>query len=74
MNRRSRLMLLAAAVLLLSPLASQAAEKGWFGYALAIDADGILNPRLRSIRIDKIFPASPAANASLSLIAAAKPP
>ena len=66
MNRRSRLVLLAAAVLLFSPLGSHAAEKGWFGFALAIDADGILNPRLRSIKIDKIFPASPAANAGLS--------
>jgi predicted metalloprotease with PDZ domain len=66
MNRRSPLMLLAAAVLLFSPLASQAAEKGWFGFAMAIDADGILNPKLRSIKIDKVFPASPAANAGLS--------
>lgn len=67
MNHRSRLMLLAAAaVLLFSPLALQAAEKGWFGVALTIDADGILNPKLRSIKIHKIFPASPAANAGLS--------
>jgi C-terminal processing protease CtpA/Prc len=66
MNRRSPLMLLAAAVLLFSPLASQAAEKGWFGFAISIDADGILNPKLRSIKIDKVFPASPAANAGLS--------
>lgn len=66
MNLRSRLILLAAAVLLFSPVASQAAEKGWFGFALTIDADGILNPKLRSIKIDKIFPASPAANAGLS--------
>jgi C-terminal processing protease CtpA/Prc len=66
MNRRSRLILLVAAALLLSPLGSQAADKGWFGFSLAIDADGILNPRLRTIKIDKIFPASPAANAGLS--------
>lgn len=66
MNRRSRLILLAAAALLFSPLASHAAENGWFGFALAIDADGIFNPKLRSIKIDKIFPASPAAKAGLS--------
>jgi predicted metalloprotease with PDZ domain len=66
MNRRSQLILIAAAALLFSPLGAHAAEKGWFGFALAIDADGILNPRLRSIKIDKIFPASPAANAGLS--------
>jgi C-terminal processing protease CtpA/Prc len=66
MNRRSRLILLVAAALLFSPLGLHAAEKGWFGFALAIDADGILNPKLRSIKIDKIFPASPAAKAGLS--------
>jgi C-terminal processing protease CtpA/Prc len=66
MNRQSRLVLLIAAALLFSPWGAHAAEKGWFGFALAIDADGILNPRLRSIKIDKIFPASPAANAGLS--------
>ncbi|HTB90869.1 MAG TPA: PDZ domain-containing protein [Steroidobacteraceae bacterium] len=66
MDRRSRLILLVAAALLFSPLGSDAAEKGWFGFALAIDADGILNPKLRSIKIDKIFPASPAAKAGLS--------
>ena len=66
MNRRSRLILLVAAALLFSPLASHAAEKGWFGFALAIDADGIFNPKLRSIKIDKVFPASPAAKAGLS--------
>jgi C-terminal processing protease CtpA/Prc len=66
MNRRSRLILLVAAALLFSPLASHAAEKGWFGFTLAIDADGILNPKLRSIKIEKIFPASPAAKAGLA--------
>jgi len=66
MDRRSRLILLVAAALLFSPLGSDAAEKGCFGFALAIDADGILNPKLRSIKIDKIFPASPAAKAGLS--------
>jgi len=66
MNRRSRLKLLVAAALLFSPLGLHAAEKGWFGFALAIDADGILNPKLRSIKIDKVFPASPAAKAGLS--------
>jgi C-terminal processing protease CtpA/Prc len=66
MDNRSRLILLAAAVLLLSPLALQGAEKSWFGFALSIDADGIFNPKLRSIKIEKIFPASPAAKAGLS--------
>jgi C-terminal processing protease CtpA/Prc len=63
---RSPLVLLAIAALLLPALALRAADKGWFGFALNIDADGILNPRLRSIKIDKVFPASPAANAELA--------
>jgi C-terminal processing protease CtpA/Prc len=66
MNHRSRLILLVAAALLFSSLVSRAAEKGWFGFALAIDADGMLNPKLRSIKIEKVFPASPAAKAGLS--------
>jgi C-terminal processing protease CtpA/Prc len=63
---RSPLVLLAVAALLLSALALHAADKGWFGFALNIDADGIINPRLRSIKIDKVFPASPAAKAELA--------
>jgi len=43
--------LLAAAVCL-SPLPLHAAEKGWFGIALSIDAEGIsLNPKLRTIKV-----------------------
>lgn len=67
MIRRSALVLLAAAALLFSPLASHAAENGWFGFALAIDAEGILNPKLRSIKIEKVFPGSPAAKAGLAV-------
>ena len=63
MNRRARLAFLVAGALLFAPLGAHAAEKGWFGFALAIDADGILNPRLRSIKVDKVFPASPAEKA-----------
>ena len=58
--------LLAAAVSLL-PVPLQAAEKGWFGFALAIDAEGFsLNPKLRSVKIEKVFPNSPAAKAGLA--------
>jgi C-terminal processing protease CtpA/Prc len=66
MNRRYALALLIVAALSFSALPSYAAEKGWFGFALAIDVDGILNPKLRSITIDKILSASPAAKAGLS--------
>jgi C-terminal processing protease CtpA/Prc len=67
MNRRSFLIVFGAAAILLLPLALHAAEKGWFGFALNIDSEGILSPTLRSIKIEKIFPASPAAKAGLSV-------
>jgi hypothetical protein len=66
MIRRLALVLLAAAAFMFSSPAAHAAENGWFGFALAIDAEGILNPKLRSIKIEKVFPASPAAKAGLA--------
>jgi S1-C subfamily serine protease len=61
------LSVLIAASVCLSPLPLHAAEKGWFGFALSIDAEGIsLNPKLRSIKIEKVFPNSPAAAAGLA--------
>jgi C-terminal processing protease CtpA/Prc len=65
-NRRSQLILLAAAALSLCCFASHAAENGWFGFTLAIDADGIFAPKLRSIKIEKVFAASPAAKSGLA--------
>jgi C-terminal processing protease CtpA/Prc len=65
-SRQFLAVLLAAAALSIAP-SLHAAEKGWFGFALNIDAEGLsLNPKLRSIRIDQIFPASPAAKAGLA--------
>ena len=59
--------LIAAAAMCLSALPLHAAEKGWFGFALSIDAEGIsLNPKLRTIKIEKVFPGSPAAKAGLA--------
>lgn len=67
MSRQILAVFLAAAALSVAPTSLHAAEKGWFGFALNIDAEGLsLNPRLRSIKIEKIFPASPAANAGLA--------
>jgi len=55
------------AAMCLSPVLLHAAERGWFGFALSIDAEGIsLNPKLRSIKIEKVFPDSPAAMAGLA--------
>jgi S1-C subfamily serine protease len=43
-----------------------AAEKGWFGFAIKVDAEeASVNPVLRSITVEKVFDASPAAQAGL---------
>lgn len=65
--RAASIVLLAAVALSMAPSSLHSAEKGWFGFALNIDAEGLsLNPNLRSIKIDKVFPASPAAKAGLA--------
>ena len=43
-----------------------AAERGYCGFALTVDVDGIFNPTLRSIKIDQVTPGSPAAKAGLA--------
>jgi C-terminal processing protease CtpA/Prc len=64
--KRTRALLILLAVWLLST-AALAAEKGWFGFAIAVDAEGLsLNPTLRSITVQKIFASSPAALAGLA--------
>ncbi|MDP9119798.1 MAG: PDZ domain-containing protein [Acidobacteriota bacterium] len=53
-------------VLALSP-ARAADDKGYFGLAVAIDADGFfLNPTLRTLKVEKVEPQSPAANAGIA--------
>ena len=43
-----------------------AGEKGWFGFAMAIDVEGTpLNPKLRTVKVDSVVPASPAASAGI---------
>jgi S1-C subfamily serine protease len=46
-------------------LAAYAGDKGYFGFALSIDADGFFNPTLKSVTIDKVSPGSPAESAGL---------
>ena len=55
----------ASLLALLSSLAF-AAERGYFGFSVTVDADGIFNPTLRSIKIDQVSPGSPAAKAGLA--------
>jgi S1-C subfamily serine protease len=48
--------------------AAMGAEKGWFGFAISVDAEGLsLNPILRSISVQKVFASSPAAMAGLTV-------
>ena len=65
--KRHLLLAVVAATLAWCPVTLHAAEKGWFGVAFSIDTQGIsLNPRLRSVKVEKIFPLSPAAKSDLA--------
>ena len=67
MNRRKALFVVAGfAVSCLDPVWA-AGEKGWFGCAVSGEAQGFsFNPTLRSVKIDKVLPASPAVPAGLA--------
>jgi S1-C subfamily serine protease len=48
-------------------VAALSAEKGWFGFAVSVDAEVVsFNPTLRSITVQKVFESSPAALAGLA--------
>lgn len=54
------------ALLLSVSSAAWAGERGYFGFTLSIDGNAMLwNPTLRSVKIDKVSPASPAALAGM---------
>ena len=63
----SRLITLLFVVTLISTGALFAAEKGWFGFSVAIGAETIfsLNPVIRAIKIADVEPDSPASRAGL---------
>ncbi|HEY2802106.1 MAG TPA: PDZ domain-containing protein [Chthoniobacterales bacterium] len=42
-----------------------ASGDSWFGVAFKIEADGLFNATVHSIEVEKVFPASPAAQAGL---------
>jgi len=56
---------LAAMSFALAASAAQAGERGYFGVAMAIDADGFFNPSLNSVKVEKVVPNSAAAKAGL---------
>ena len=59
--------LLLAVPLLTLAIGAWAAEQGYFGIAVAVDGDGFfLNPTLKSIKIEKVIPNSPAAKAGVA--------
>src|ERR1700742_5009963 len=63
---RSLLLALALLGAILSGTPAIAGEKGWFGFAMAIDVEGSpLNPKLRTVKVDSVVPASPAASAGI---------
>ena len=53
-------------LLLALPQPGWAGERGFFGFNLAVDTEGfMLNPTLKSIKVAKVMPASPAAQAGI---------
>ncbi len=55
------------AALALCAATTYAADRGYFGFAIAVDGEGFfLNPTLKSVRIEKVEPKSPAANAGIA--------
>ncbi len=72
MRRLAHVLLTAAMAVALTPMIASAGEKGWFGFAMAIDVEGSpLSPKLRSVKVDSVSPASPAAAANAYTVKAA---
>ena len=64
MKHTSQLLILS---LLLLAAPAWAAEPGYFGMSVAVDGEGFfLNPTLKTIRIEKVVPNSPAAKAGIA--------
>jgi C-terminal processing protease CtpA/Prc len=56
-----------AIVLFMLAASASAADQGYFGIGVSVDADGFfLNPTVKSIKVDKVTPNSPAAKAGVS--------
>lgn len=60
------ILVIAAATMSLLTLPAAAAEKGWFGFSVNVDADSMSpNPTLRTATVESVVPGSPAAKAGL---------
>ncbi|GAB3259559.1 PDZ domain-containing protein [Chitinimonas naiadis] len=59
--------ILAATTLLLYVTTAWAGERGYFGFSMSIDAEGMFwNPTLKAVKIEKVTPQSPAARAGIT--------
>jgi predicted metalloprotease with PDZ domain len=67
-NRRDFLTLaLTVAVMLPLPVHAETND-GWFGVEVKVNTKGIsLNPKIRNVKITKVFPSSPAATAGITV-------
>jgi C-terminal processing protease CtpA/Prc len=61
---KMRLLTTLACLIALVAMAQPAGSR-WFGLKLRVDADGIFNPKVRSITVETVSPASPAEKAGL---------
>ena len=62
MQRRSLLVAVAC-----GPAVALAAEKGYLGFAVSVEGEGFfLNPTLKSVKVAKVVPGSPAEKAGIS--------
>ncbi|MBO9685609.1 MAG: PDZ domain-containing protein [Mitsuaria chitosanitabida] len=65
---RSRVRMLVAAGLMVASTLAVAGERGVFGFGLSIESEGFfLNPTLKSVKISKVTPGSPAEHGGLKV-------
>jgi len=63
---QTRMVVALLALFIALPSVAWAGERGYFGFGFSLDAEGFFwNPTLRSVKIDKVAPKSPAALAGL---------
>jgi C-terminal processing protease CtpA/Prc len=66
MTRPILSLIIALSTLSLTQGTSAMDDKGWFGMSVSVDAEGIsLNPTIRSIKVVRVVPTSPAGSAGL---------
>lgn len=51
----------------LAPSLHAEGAKGWLGFGLNVDADGFFHPVVRSIKVSKVLPGTPAEKAGIAV-------